>query len=218
MRNLLKIYLTKNGCEVDESTSGNQAVLMALEKEYDLVLLDIMMPDMDGWTVCAKIREKSNVPVLMLTARTDTNDKVKGLNIGADDYLVKPFEPEELIARVFALLRRNRIVKQSEPPSSKIDHEQIVIIPEGREVYICEKKVDFTQKEFDLLRLLAQYPKRTYTRSMLLEQIWGQDFFGDERTVDTHIKNIREKAQRAGLEYNPVLTVWGVGYKFNERR
>lgn len=219
MRNLLKIFLNKNGFEVEEAMNGQKAIDMVSGIEYDLVILDIMMPDMDGWTVCEKIRELNNVPVLMLTARTDTKDKVRGLNTGADDYVVKPFDPEELIARVFALLRRSIMTPNTAPQlTNKIKHEQMEIYPEGREVYICSVQVDLTQIEFDLLCLLARYPKRAYTRDMLLEQVWGQDFFGDARTVDTHIKNIREKAERAGLEYNPIKTVWGVGYKFNERR
>ena len=217
MRNLIKIYLSKNGLDVEEASNGNQALTMVHEKSYDLVILDIMMPDLDGWIVCGKIRETSNVPVLMLTARTDTKDKVKGLNMGADDYLVKPFDPEELIARVFALLRRTTRSAIDKPPM-KIEHEQMEIYPEGREVFICNQQVEFTQIEFSLLCLLAQNPKRAYTRDLLLEQIWGQDYFGDARTVDTHIKNIREKADIAGLGYNPIQTVWGVGYKFNERR
>lgn len=218
MRNLLKIYLNKNGFDVDEAMNGKNALAVVFDKEYDLVILDIMMPGMDGWTVCEKIREKSNLPILMLTARTDTKDKVRGLNTGADDYLVKPFEAEELVARVFALLRRSVVTTTTETQPKQVVHEQMQIYPEAREVYISNQRVDLTQIEFDILCLLAQHPKRAYTRDMLLEQVWGQDYFGDARTVDTHIKNLREKAERAELGYNPVQTVWGVGYKFNERR
>jgi two-component system, OmpR family, response regulator ResD len=218
MRNLIKIYLLKNGFEADEASGGHDAVQKFFSKEYDLVILDIMMPDLDGWAVCKQIRVKSNVPILMLTARSETMDKVRGLNIGADDYLVKPFEPDELVARVMALLRRHSLTKQPEALNATIEHEEILIDPEAREVKISGKTVDLTQKEFDLLRLLTQNPKRVYSRNMLLEQVWGQDFFGDERTVDTHIKNIRDKVNKAGLTYNPVQTVWGVGYKFNDRR
>lgn len=219
MRNLLKIYLIKNGFEVIEATNGAEAIGLARNETIDLIILDIMMPGMDGWQVCKSIREFNNVPILMLTARTDTKDKVKGLQMGADDYLSKPFEPDELVARVFALIRRNSIVQQSEPDIQKqFEFEQLIIYKEGREVRVDGRIVDLTQKEFDLFCLFAEHPKRAYTREMLLDVVWGPDYLGDVRTVDTHIKNIREKTQKAELSYNPIQTVWGVGYKFNERR
>lgn len=219
MRNLLKIYLIKNGFEVIEATNGSEAIGSARDNTFDLVILDIMMPGMDGWQVCRSIREFSNVPVLMLTARTDTKDKVKGLQMGADDYLSKPFEPDELVARVFALIRRNSIVQQSEPDIQKqFEFEKLIIYKEGREVLVDGLIVDLTQKEFDLICLFAEHPKRAYTREMLLDVVWGPDYLGDVRTVDTHIKNIRDKTLKAELPYNPIQTVWGVGYKFNERR
>lgn len=218
MRNLLRIYLMKNGFDVKEAANGIEAIELASNDIFDLVILDIMMPGMDGWQVCQSLREFCNVPILMLTARTDTKDKVKGLQMGADDYLAKPFEPEELVARVFALIRRNSIVQQVDASShKKIEFEKLIIYKEGREVHVAGQIVDLTQKEFDLFCLFAEHPKRAYTREMLLDLVWGPDYLGDARTVDTHIKNIREKLQKAEFPYNPIQTVWGVGYKFNER-
>lgn len=219
MRNLIKIYLKNNGFEVRETGNGDDAVNLVRQEPFDLVILDIMMPGTDGWQVCQAIREFSHIPILMLTARSDTKEKVKGLNLGADDYLAKPFEPEELVARVSALIRRNTIVQQAGAGLSRtIRFEGLSIDKEAREVTVGNHTVELTQKEFDLFSLLAEHPKRVYTRLMLLDVVWGPDYLGDMRTVDTHIKNIREKVQRAGLPYNPIQTVWGVGYKFNDRR
>jgi two-component system response regulator ResD len=215
MRNLLRIFLAKNGFDIVEAKNGLEAVREAEVRDFDIIILDIMMPGMDGWEVCKKIRQKYNTPILMLTARTDTADKVNGFHLGADDYLVKPFETDELIARVHALIRRATVTQAKEHQSKKVEYAELVIYPEARHVEIQGKIVEYTQKEFDLLCLLAENPNRAYTRDMLLEKLWGHDFFGDARTVDTHIKNIREKAQKAGLSYNPIQTVWGVGYKFN---
>lgn len=213
MRNLLRIYLAKNGFEVTEAKNGNEAVALSDRHVFDIIILDIMMPDLNGWEVCMKIREKKDTPIIMLTARNETKDKVKGLQIGADDYLVKPFEPEELLARVFALLRRASIM-ESTSEKKIISHYDLSIEPEGRQVLVQGKPVECTPKEFDLLLMLAEHPGRVYDRDVLLEQIWGRDFLGDIRTVDTHIKNIREKVRRAGLTFKPIQTVWGVGYKF----
>jgi two-component system response regulator ResD len=214
MRNLLRIFLTKNEFEVRDARNGHEALSLVANHHFDVIILDVMMPGLDGWEVCTKIRETNQTPILMLTARNETKDKVHGLTIGADDYLVKPFETEELIARVIALLRRSQISDTNVIPSKTIRHHDITIDPEGREVFIMDKLVDCTPKEFELLYVLADQSKRAFTREALLEQIWGQDYFGDIRTVDTHVKNIRDKARKVGLTYNPIQTVWGVGYKF----
>jgi two-component system response regulator ResD len=206
--------LTKEGFDVKDAQNGTEGLALIRDYSFDVILLDIMMPDMDGWQVCRKIRETRQTPILMLTARSDTKDKVQGLGIGADDYLVKPFEPEELIARVFALIRRSAQV-QAATPVPRIQFPELVVYPEGRQVIIHEQAVEFTQKEFDLLLALAQHPQRAFTRDSLVEILWGPDYTGDSRVVDTHIKNIREKTQRAGLSYNPIQTVWGVGYKWD---
>ncbi len=215
IRNLLRIYLTKSGFQVSEAGFGHDALKLIEQHMYDLILLDIMMPDMDGWEVCKRIRKTSQTPILMLTARTETKDKVQGLNMGADDYLVKPFEPEELIARVFALLRRTSVADAAAILPKSIVYHELQIDPDARQVVVKDQQLDnLTPKEFDLLRFLAQNPNRAFTREGCLEQVWGDDYFGDTRTVDTHVKNIREKLRAAGLSYVPIQTVWGVGYKF----
>ncbi|MFD1267227.1 response regulator transcription factor [Paenibacillus motobuensis] len=215
MRNLLRIYLIKEGFEIKEASNGMEALAMIDKHEFDLVLLDVMMPDMDGWQVLKAIRAKSDVAVLMLTARSETKDKVYGLVIGADDYLTKPFEPEELVARVFSLIRRSVITQSSVVQEQTLDFPDFRIMPDAREIYIHDQSVDFTPKEFDLIVTLASNQHRVYSREDLVNLIWGYDYDGDYRSVDTHVKNIREKLQRAGLAYNPIQTVWGVGYKFN---
>lgn len=215
MRNLLRIYLTREGFEVKEATNGNEALEMAANHHFDIILLDLMLPDMDGWQVCKKIREKDDVAILMLTARSETKDKVYGLGIGADDYLTKPFEPEELLARVYSLIRRSAITQSIRQQEPALDFPNLRILPEGREVFIHDHSVEFTQKEFDLFISLAKSEQRAFSREELVNLIWGNEYEGEVRVVDTHIKNIREKTQKAGLGYNPIQTVWGVGYKFN---
>lgn len=214
MRNLLRIYLDKNGIEVKEAKNGTEAIELINSNPFDLVILDVMMPDMDGWEVCSKIRETYNIPILMLTARTETRDKVQGLNLGADDYLTKPFDPEELLARVNALLRRARISKESTNESTMISFPGVRIDPDGRQIFIQEQEVIFTPKEFDILYLLATHHNQVFSREHIVSHVWGEDYYGDERTVDTHIKSIRGKIKEAGLSYNPIKTVWGIGYKF----
>ncbi|MNJ45757.1 response regulator transcription factor [Paenibacillus bouchesdurhonensis] len=215
MRNLLRIYLTKEGFDVKEASNGNEALSIVRKHIFDIILLDIMLPDMDGWQVCKAIRKEENVPILMLTARSETKDKVYGLGIGADDYLTKPFEPEELLARIYSLIRRSALTQFSVPQEPVMEFPGIRIFPEGREVYINDLLVDFTQKEFDLIMVLSKSGQRVFTREELVNMIWGNDYVGEYRVVDTHIKNIREKTQSAGLSYNLFQTVWGVGYKFN---
>jgi two-component system response regulator ResD len=213
VRNLLRIYLVKNGFEVSEAQNGYEGLRLVEQQPFDLIILDIMMPDMDGWEVCQKIRETKDTPILMLTARTDTKDKVKGLTLGADDYLVKPFDSEELMARVFALLRRSSI-SLSTTIQKALTYQDLTIDAEGRQVLVKDQPIDFTPKQFELLLVLAEQPRRAFERETLLEKVWGNDFFGDFRTVDTHVKQIREKVRKAGLSFNPIQTVWGVGYKF----
>ncbi|OAB39445.1 DNA-binding response regulator [Paenibacillus macquariensis subsp. defensor] len=215
MRNLLRIYLTREGFNVKEASNGREALSMVKEHSFDIILLDVMMPDMDGWQVCKEIRETDNVAILMLTARSETKDKVLGLGIGADDYLTKPFEPEELLARVYSLIRRSTMTQVSVQQGSILEFQDVKIHPEGREIYIHGLPVDFTQKEFDLFVSLAKNQQRAYGRGELLDLLWGYDYDGDDRVVDTHVKNIRDKTRRSGLLYNPIQTVWGVGYKFN---
>jgi len=209
MRNLLRIYLTKSGFQITEAASGAEALEQVVRHSFDLIVLDIMMPGIDGWEVCRKIREMKLMPILMLTARTETKDKVQGLTLGADDYLVKPFEPDEFIARVFALLRRSSLAEALDTPKDSIVFRELKVDVVARQLWIRERLVDCTPKEFDLLRFLAAHPNRVFTREDLLDQVWGNDYLGDIRTVDTHVKNIREKARIFGLSYVPVQTVWG---------
>ncbi|KWX69743.1 response regulator transcription factor [Paenibacillus jilunlii] len=214
MRNLLRIYLQKEGFSTQEAATGQEALRMIGKQAFDLLLLDVMMPDTDGWQVCRAVREHTQIPILMLTARSETKDKVLGLGIGADDYLTKPFEPEELLARIHSLLRRSSLTRTVEPQEKQLNYPGLRILPDAREVHIEGQRVDFTLKEFDLLTMLARSSQRVFTRDELVERLWGNDYGGETRVIDTHIKNIREKLQKAGLPYNPVQTVWGLGYKF----
>lgn len=215
MRNLLRIYLTKEGFGTQEAATGHEALSLMEQHSFDMILLDVMMPDMEGWQVCKIVRERSSVPILMLTARSETKDKVRGLGIGADDYLTKPFEPEELLARIYSLLRRSSLTQVTQPEEQSLAYPQLKINPLAREVHIQDIAVDFTLKEFDLFCTLAQNTERVFTREELVERLWGNDYGGENRVIDTHIKNIREKLQKAGLSYNPLQTVWGLGYKFH---
>lgn len=212
MRNLIKINLLPN-YSVDEASSGQEALEKHQNEKYQLIILDVMMPDMSGWTVCEKIREMDNTPILMLTALQDVKDKVHGLRIGADDYLVKPFDPEELLARVEALLRRSNDYNQAEEEST-VKVAGLTINKTSRQVHINGEEIELTPKEFDLMHLLASNHKRVFTRDVLLDLIWDTNTVFDVRTVDTHVKNIREKCRRNGLPFNPIKTVWGVGYTF----
>lgn len=217
MRNLIRIYLKKNGYDVIETDNGIQALEIMEREAADLVILDIMMPGMDGWSVCERIRERWPIPILMLTARTDTKDKVHGLNMGADDYVVKPFDGEELVARVGALLRRAQVSHADTASTPAIHVPDMDIFPDSREIRIKGEAVDFTPKEFELLLLLASNAQRVYSRDRIVEQLWDYDYEGDIRSVDNHVKNIRDKVQKAQLSYDPIQTVWGVGYKFNQK-
>ncbi|GGF69046.1 DNA-binding response regulator [Paenibacillus albidus] len=167
MRNLLRIYLRKEGFETSEAATGQEALAWVNKQFFDVILLDVMMPDMDGWQVCKAIRETALVPILMLTARSETKDKVKGLGIGADDYLTKPFEPQELLARIYSLLRRSSLTPLARPQDHSLKFSGLTISPEAREVHILGRAVDFTQKEFDLLSTLANSGQRVFTRDEL---------------------------------------------------
>lgn len=212
MRNLMKLYLTREGWSITEAQSGKEAIDQFYRQSFHLIILDIMMPEMDGWEVCSYIREQnSEVPILLLTARNETKDKVFGLNLGADDYLTKPFEIEELTARVKALLRRNQRPAQEE---NRVQIGEVTIFPDARQATIGNGvSIPFTPKEYDLLYTLAKNPNKAFAREELLKKVWGFDFEGDERTVDQHVKNIREKLKKSGCAFNPIKTVWGLGYQ-----
>ncbi|MEB1807408.1 MAG: response regulator transcription factor [Bacillaceae bacterium] len=215
MRNLIRIHLSKQvGFKITEAANGKEALKEIKKRPYNLVILDVMMPEMNGWDVCKEIRKDySNIAILMLTARTDTMDKVKGLDIGADDYLTKPFKPEELVARVKALLRRTTTFKDEKKNKTQIQLKDFTLDVKEHVAFVKDKLVHLTPKEFELLKFLLSNPKQVFKRDQLLIKIWGIDFLGDERTVDTHIKSIRQKLKKEGLGYNLIETVWGVGYK-----
>ena len=208
---LLRLYLQKDGFEVSHAADGGKAVEMAKEIQPDLVLLDIMLPVMDGWQVCRELRKTMKMPIIMLTAKGETEDKVSGLEMGADDYIVKPFEVKELLARVHAVLRRTG--DDGKPKSKKLTFDKLVINLDSYELIVNGKKIDTPPKEMELLYHLAATPNRVYTRNQLLDEVWGFDYFGDSRTVDVHIKRLREKLEGVSDKWT-LKTVWGVGYKF----
>ena len=208
---LLRLYLQKDGFEVSHAADGGKAVEMAREIHPDLVLLDIMLPVMDGWQVCRELRKTMKMPIIMLTAKGETEDKVSGLEMGADDYIVKPFEVKELLARVHAVLRRTG--DDGKPKSKKLTFDKLVINLDSYELIVDGKKIDTPPKEMELLYHLAATPNRVYTRNQLLDEVWGFDYFGDSRTVDVHIKRLREKLEGVSDKWT-LKTVWGVGYKF----
>jgi DNA-binding response OmpR family regulator len=207
---LARLYLTREGYEVEGVGDGSQALARFGQIKPDLVVLDIMLPGADGLAICKEIRKQSQVPIIMLTARDEVTDKVVGLEVGADDYLTKPFHPQELVARAKALLRRARI----EPDAPKLIRAgKLEIDLERHEVRHGSAKVQLRPKEFDLLALLSRHPGRVFQRSELLDLVWGYDFPGYTRTVDVHVQQVREKLAAAGITDPSVQTVWGVGYR-----
>ncbi|WP_114570763.1 response regulator transcription factor [Exiguobacterium flavidum] len=211
MRDLLVSNLEKENYTTMTASNGQEAIDRLQNGDFHLVLLDVMMPEMDGLTACMRIREFSNVPIIMLTARSDELDRIHGLKIGADDYITKPFSPRELLARIEATLRRSHRFTVDQAATIKIG--KLEIDTESRTVHVSGKLVSLTRKEFDLLHLFVQHNDKVFSREQLLDQIWGADYIGNLRTVDTHIKTLRLKLGEAG---NAIQTVWGIGYKFEE--
>ncbi len=208
MRELVRLYLERDGFVVDEAANGIEALAMTQAQNYDLVILDLMMPELDGWEVCRRIRTTSDLPILMLTARGDLHDRILGLNLGADDYLPKPFDGRELAARANAVLKRNRPKRDEDP--GVIKRGPLVLDPKSRTVQVNGSPVTLTPKEYELLCLLVTHPGQVFTRDHLLDTVWGYGFAGGTRTIDQHVKNLREKlGDAAGL----IGTVWGVGYR-----
>lgn len=211
---LIRLYVEKEGYNAIIATDGAKAVEKFMQEKPDMVLLDIMLPVKDGWQVCREIRAVSDTPIIMLTAKGETFDKVLGLELGADDYIVKPFEPKELVARMKAVLRRTEARTASQEESGdELVFDGLKIGRETYEIYLDGKKIVMPPKEFELLYFLAKNKNKVYTRDQLLDEIWGYEFFGDSRTVDVHIKRIREKIESEGKNWQ-LKTVWGVGYKF----
>lgn len=208
---LLRLYLEKEGYTVVIAPDGMRGVEQFRTVHPSLVLLDVMLPGLDGWGVCRTIRAESQTPIIMLTAKSETEDKVNGLKQGADDYITKPFEMKEVLARIEAVLRRSGI--EPEKSRRRLEFDKLVIDMDAFELTVDGKKVPTPPKEMELLYHLASTPNRVYTRNQLLDEVWGFDYFGDSRTVDVHIKRLREKLEGVSDQWC-LKTVWGVGYKF----
>jgi DNA-binding response OmpR family regulator len=207
---LARLYLSREGYQVEGVADGAAALARFAQVKPDLVVLDIMLPGVDGLTICKEIRKQSQVPIIMLTARDEVTDKVVGLEVGADDYLTKPFHPQELVARAKAMVRRARL-EPDQPKMVRAGNLEIDL--ERHEVRYGQRRVQLRPKEFDLLALLAKHPGRVFQRSELLDLVWGYDFPGYTRTVDVHIQQLREKLTASGVTEPTIQTVWGVGYK-----
>ena len=212
---LVRLYMEKEGFETVCAYTGDAALSKFREETPDLIILDLMLPETDGWQVCREIRKTSQVPIIMLTAKSDTFDKVLGLELGADDYMTKPFEAKELLARVKAVLRRSE--GQNKPSGGEVSFDKLSVNIDNYELYIDGEQVEAPPKEIELLHFLASNPNRVYTREQLLEEVWGFDYFGDSRTVDVHIKRLREKLEGTEADWQ-LKTVWGVGYKFEVKK
>lgn len=217
IRRLLRMYLEREGYHIEEAENGEKALELAFENNYDLILLDLMLPGMDGLEVCAEIRKKKATPIIMLTARGEETNRVEGFEAGTDDYVVKPFSPRELVHRVKAVLRRTSATAFL---TTDTETHNVIVFPEltidhdAHEVKAGGRKIQLTPKEYELLYYLAKSPDKVFTREQLLRDVWHYEFFGDLRTVDTHVKRLREKLNRASDKAAKMITtVWGVGYK-----
>ena len=211
MRKLVKDFLVKRDFIVVEAGDGEAALDMFYEdKDIALIILDVMMPKMNGWEVCREIRKTSKVPIIMLTAKGEVSDRINGLEMGADDYVTKPFDVKELLARIHAVMRRT---DADAPVDKKLVFDKLVINLDSYELIVDGCKIDTPPKEMELLYHIASSPNRVFTRNQLLDEVWGFDYFGDSRTVDVHIKRLREKLEGVSDKWS-VKTVWGVGYKF----
>ena len=210
---LLRLYLEKEGFEVVMAHDGEEAVAKFESEKPSLILLDIMMPKLDGWQVCRQIRQKSDCPIIMLTAKGETYDKVLGLELGADDYIVKPFDAKEVTARIKAVLRRSSPAGTAEGEVKEVSYDKLTVNMTRYELKVDGKVVDAPPKELELLFHLASHPNRVFTRDQLLDEVWGFEYYGDSRTVDVHIKRLREKLEGVSDQWS-LKTVWGVGYKF----
>ncbi len=213
IREVVREYAEFGGHELDEAGDGMEAVSMCREKQYDLIILDIMMPKLDGFSACKEIRKSSNVPIIMMSARSEEYDKLFGFELGIDDYVTKPFSPKELMARVQAVLARTGAPKEENASETMVFDGLEIDIP-GRSVSVDGAKIDLTPKEYDLLFYLVRNKNLALSRNQLLQDVWGYDFFGDDRTIDTHIKNLRNNL---GPYRDMIVTLRGVGYKFETK-
>ena len=213
---LLRLYLEKDGFDVEVCTDGLKAIEAYEATNPDLILLDIMLPGMDGWQICREIRKTSQTPIIMLTAKGETFDKVLGLELGADDYITKPFETKEVVARIKAVLRRSSAQSNSAEASKEVNYDKLMINITNYELKVDGTTIDTPPKELELIFHLASNPNRVYTRDQLLDEVWGFEYYGDSRTVDVHIKRLREKLEGVSDKWE-LKTVWGVGYKFETK-
>lgn len=212
----IRFSLEQDGMEVDCAYDGEEALKMATENTYDMILLDIMLPKMNGFEVCQQIREFSDMPIVMLTAKGDDMDKILGLEYGADDYITKPFNILEVKARIKAIMRRTGGSKPKEEPTKQIESGDLRLDCESRRLFVLGKEVNVTAKEFDLLELLVLHPNKVYSRENLLNLVWGYEYPGDVRTVDVHVRRLREKIEANPSEPKYVHTKWGVGYYYQQ--
>lgn len=210
----IRFSLEQDGMEVDCAYDGEEALRMAKENTYDMILLDVMLPKMDGFEVCQQIREFSNMPIVMLTAKGDDMDKILGLEYGADDYITKPFNILEVKARIKAIMRRTKASQPKEDNDKVIESGDLRLDCESRRAYVLNKEVNLTAKEFDLIELLVTNPNKIYSRENLLNLVWGYEYPGDVRTVDVHVRRLREKIENNPSEPKYVHTKWGVGYYY----
>lgn len=219
IRKLVHMYLERNSYTIDEAEDGITALEMARNEKYDLIVLDLMLPGMDGQHVCEELRKDSNVPVIMLTASGDEATRIQGFELGADDYVVKPFSPRELVMRVKALLKRTQLPQtSSDAVVNVVSSNGLKINIDSHKVLVEDNEVSLTPKEFELLYYLFQHPEKVLTREELLREVWNYQYFGDQRTVDTHVKRLREKLGHFSEQVaERIVTVWGIGYKFELR-
>ncbi len=211
---ILSEYAKKEGFETIEASDGDEALKAFTKQKFDIILLDVMMPKKDGFEVCREIRRSSNVPVIMITARGEDFERIMGLDIGADDYIVKPFSPGEVMARVRAILRRIERTPENESVQKMFNFDNLTICLDDYTVSIDQKNIPLTKKEIELLWVMATNKNRVFTRDHLLDSVWGYDYFGDNRTVDSHIKRLRAKIDEFSHPRWQIKTIWGVGYKF----
>jgi DNA-binding response OmpR family regulator len=209
-------YLEINGFQVDIKNNGREGLVQALKNNYDLILLDLMLPDMNGFDICKKIRKEKNIPILIISAKGEDIDKIRGLGLGADDYVSKPFSPSELVARVKAHLSQfDRLTNQQGELTKEIHIQDLTINETARQVYLNEKKIILTTKEFDILNFLASHPNVVFNKETIYDRIWGEDSYGDIATIAVHIKKIRSKIEKDPQRPRYIETLWGSGYRFN---
>lgn len=211
IRDIIKEYASLESLGVDEASNGLEALNLVKQNEYTLIILDVMMPILDGWSACREIRKTSNIPIIMLTARSEEYDKLLGFELGVDDYVTKPFSPRELMARIKAIIRRSKQASEDKESNDRVKIEGIEIDFNSRNVYVDGEYVSLTPKEYELLKFFIQNENMVFSRDQLLNSVWGYDFAGDDRTVDTHVRMLRESL---GDYRKLIVTVWGTGYKF----